>query len=88
MHYLVISTPRAEKPSVVRDTQKAWWDWINALIASGQAKHVYTKLGRGAVVIFDVAAPACDASAGKFSFEIVIFKASRIVSCQTPRSRL
>ena len=54
MYFMVISTPRAEKPSAVRDGQKQWWDWINALIASGTAKHVYTKLGRGAVIIFDV----------------------------------
>ena len=54
MHFLVISSPRAEKPSAARGNQKEWWDWINALIAQGVAKHVYTKLGRGAVVIFDV----------------------------------
>ena len=54
MHFLVISTPRAEPPSAARGNQKGWWDWINALIDKGVAKHVYTKLGRGAVVIFDV----------------------------------
>lgn len=57
MHYLVISTPRAEKPSVIRPGQKDWWDWVNALAAKGVAKHVYTKLGRGAVIIFDVERP-------------------------------
>lgn len=54
MHFLVISTPVARKPSEAREGQKQWWEWINALIANGTAKHVYTKLGRGAVVIFDV----------------------------------
>jgi hypothetical protein len=54
MHFLVISTPVGRKPSEVREGQRAWWDWINALIADGTAKHVYTKLGRGAVIIFDV----------------------------------
>ncbi len=54
MHFLVISTPRAERPSGMRDVQIKWWDWINDLTAKGIAKHVYTKLGRGAVVIFDV----------------------------------
>jgi hypothetical protein len=54
MHFLVISSPRAEQPSAARANQKAWWDWINALMDQGVAKHVYTKLGRGAVVIFDV----------------------------------
>ena len=57
MHYLVISTPAAAKPSAARGGQAAWWDWVNALIAQGTAKHVYTKLGRGAVIIFDVDAP-------------------------------
>jgi hypothetical protein len=54
MYFLVISTPRAEQPSAMREGQIKWWDWINALIANGVAKQVYTKLGRGAVVIFDV----------------------------------
>jgi hypothetical protein len=57
MIYLVISTPKAEKPSAMRDVQVQWWDWINALIARGVARQVYTKLCRGAVVIFDVDAP-------------------------------
>ena len=57
MHFLVISTPAAGKPSDARAGQKQWWAWINALIAQGTAKHVYTKLGRGAVIIFDVDAP-------------------------------
>jgi muconolactone delta-isomerase len=54
MHFLVISTPAAQKPSAARDNQKQWWDWINKLAKDGVAKHIYTKLGRGAVVIFDV----------------------------------
>ena len=54
MHFLVIRTPRAEKPSAARENQTQFWDWINALMADGIAKHVYTKLGRGAVIIFDV----------------------------------
>ncbi len=58
MHFLVISTPSAMSPSTVRDGQKKWWDWINALAAQGVAKHIYTKLGRGAVIIFEVDSPA------------------------------
>ena len=54
MHFLVISTPAAGKPSDARAGQRQWWDWINALIEQGTAKHVYTKLGRGAVIVFDV----------------------------------
>ncbi|MBI3042014.1 MAG: hypothetical protein HYY78_04220 [Betaproteobacteria bacterium] len=54
MYFLVISTPKPEKPSTIREDQKRWWDWLNALVERGVAKHVYTKLGRGAVIIFDV----------------------------------
>ena len=54
MNFLVISTPRADKPSAARDNQKQFWDWLAPLQASGTAKHVYTKLGRGAVIIFEV----------------------------------
>lgn len=54
MHFLVISTPRPEKPSEARVNQKGFWEWLAPLQQSGVAKHVYTKLGRGAVIIFDV----------------------------------
>lgn len=54
MHFLVISTPRPEKPSLARENQKQFWDWLAPLTASGVAKHVYTRLGRGAVIIFEV----------------------------------
>jgi hypothetical protein len=54
MYFLVISTPKAEPPSAARGNQKQWWDWLDPLVKSGTAKHVYTKLGRGAVIIFDV----------------------------------
>jgi hypothetical protein len=37
MHFLVISTPRAEKPSAARENQTQFWDWINALMADGIA---------------------------------------------------
>ncbi len=57
MNYLVISTPKAEQPSAMRGVQMKWWDWINDLKARGVALSVHTKLGRGAVVIFNVAAP-------------------------------
>lgn len=54
MHFLVISTPGAASPSTMRGGQKKWWEWINGLAANGTAKHIYTKLGRGAVIVFDV----------------------------------
>lgn len=57
MHFLVISTPRADHPSAARGSQKKFWEWLAPLRKAGTAKHVYTKLGRGAVIIFDVDAP-------------------------------
>jgi muconolactone delta-isomerase len=54
MFFLVTSTPMAGRPSEARGGQKQWWDWVNDLAARGIAKHVYTKLGRGAVIIFEV----------------------------------
>lgn len=54
MLFLVISTPRPEKPSAARENQKLWWEWLDPLVQRGTARHVYTKLGRGAVVVFDV----------------------------------
>ena len=57
MHFLVISTPRADQPSAARANQTRFWDWLQPLAAAGTAKHVYTKLGRGAVIIFEVDAP-------------------------------
>ena len=54
---IAIGTPRPEKPSEARANQKAWWEWLKPLAESGVAKHVYTKLGRGAVIIFGVDSP-------------------------------
>jgi hypothetical protein len=57
MHFLVISTPRPERPSEMRDNQRKWWDWLDPLVKDGTARHVYTKLGRGAVIVFEVDSP-------------------------------
>lgn len=57
MHFLIISTPRAEKTSIAREDQRQFWEWLHPLAANGTAKHVYTKLGRGAAIIFEVESP-------------------------------
>lgn len=54
MLFLVTSTPRPDFPSAVRDGQKAYWVWLNKLTEEGIVKHVWTKTGRGAVVVMDV----------------------------------
>ena len=54
MLFLVISDPRPERPSAVADQRKLFWDWIAPLLKSGEARTVHAKVGRGAVVLFDV----------------------------------
>ena len=54
MLFLVISTPRAEAPSEATSRRKLFWKWIEPLLASGEMKAMYPRVGRGGVVIFDV----------------------------------
>lgn len=55
MLFMVMSTPRPERPSEMRGRQTAFWDWLEPLKQSGECKTVYVKAGRGAMVVFDVA---------------------------------
>ncbi len=57
MLYLVISSPRPEAPSSIRQQQKQFWDWFDSLTAQGIARHVYARLGRGLVAVMDVQSP-------------------------------
>jgi muconolactone delta-isomerase len=54
MLFLVISTPRPDKPSTLVDARSSYWDWMNPLLESGIARSVYARAGRGAVALFDV----------------------------------
>ena len=53
MLFMVMSTPRAERPSDMRTRQTSYWDWLEALKQKGIARHVWVKTGRGAFVVFD-----------------------------------
>lgn len=55
MLYLVISEPRPEPPSGVSASRQRFWTWIEPLVAAGRVRSVHARLGRGAVVLFDVA---------------------------------
>ena len=55
MLFLVISEPRPEPPSTVTAARQRYWTWIQPLIDSGEVRSVHAKVGRGAVVLFDVA---------------------------------
>jgi muconolactone delta-isomerase len=54
MLFLVVSTPRPERPSDLATARQSFWPWIVRYQASGTCRHVYARAGRGAVAIFDV----------------------------------
>lgn len=54
MLFLVISTPRPEKPSTMTTQRKKFWRWIDPMLKSGRCRSVYARAGRGAVALFDV----------------------------------
>jgi muconolactone delta-isomerase len=54
MLFLVISEPRPEAPSSVVESRQQYWEWIRPLQDSGEVRSVYARVGRGAVVLFDV----------------------------------
>ena len=54
MLFLVISEPRAERPSEARASRLRYWEWLDARLADGIVRQAYPKIGRGMVAIFDV----------------------------------
>ena len=54
MLFLVISTPRPEPPSSVVGSRKRYWTWLAPLQDSGTCQAIWTRVGRGAVAVFDV----------------------------------
>jgi len=54
MLFLVISEPRPEPPTEVVSRRQRYWPWVQNQIAAGLVKSVHARVGRGAVVMFDV----------------------------------
>jgi len=54
MLFLVVSTPRPERPSDLVGTRQLFWPWIAGYQAGGECRHIYARAGRGAVAVFDV----------------------------------
>jgi muconolactone delta-isomerase len=54
MLFLVVSTPRPERPSELARARQSFWPWMEKYQASGVCRHVYARAGRGAVAILDV----------------------------------
>jgi muconolactone delta-isomerase len=55
MLFLVISEPRPEPPNAILAQRQAFWRWVEPLTQSGEVRSVHARVGRGAVVLFDVA---------------------------------
>jgi uncharacterized protein DUF3303 len=55
MLFLVVSTPRPERPSDLVGARQSFWPWIAGHQTRGVCRHVYARAGRGAVAVFDVA---------------------------------
>ena len=54
MLFLVVSTPRPERPSELVGTRQSFWPWITGYQARGVCRHIYARAGRGAVAVLDV----------------------------------
>ena len=55
MLFLVVSTPRPERPSDLATMRQSFWPWMARYEASGVCRHIYARAGRGAVAVLDVA---------------------------------
>ena len=54
MLFLVISTPRPERPSDCAELRQSFWPWIAKYEASGVCRQIYARVGRGAIAVLDV----------------------------------
>jgi hypothetical protein len=54
MLFLIVSTPRPERPSDVATARQKFWPWIAKYQADGVCRHIYARAGRGAVAVLDV----------------------------------
>jgi hypothetical protein len=54
MLFLVVSTPRPERPSELAGARQSFWPWLEKYRACGVCRHVYARTGRGAVAVLDV----------------------------------
>ena len=54
MLVLVISTPHPSAPGDRADSRLRWRDWVAGLERTGQVRAWYLRVGRGAVIVFDV----------------------------------
>lgn len=54
MLFMVISTPRPERPTEVSGKRQAYWQWLAPIQEKGLCKGIWARTGRGACALFDV----------------------------------
>ena len=54
MLFLIVSTPRPERPSDMAAARKSFWPWMAKYQASGVCRHIFARVGRGAAAVLDV----------------------------------
>jgi hypothetical protein len=54
MLFLIVSTPPPERPTELAAARQSFWHWIARHEASGVCRHIYPRVGRGAVAVLDV----------------------------------
>ena len=54
MLFLVVSTPRPERPSELVGSRQSFWPWIAGYQARWVCRHIFARAGRGAVAVLDV----------------------------------
>ena len=54
MIFLVISTPHPSRPEEIKESRLKFIDWIKSLKTRNKIINFYPRVGRGAVVIFNV----------------------------------
>jgi muconolactone delta-isomerase len=54
MLFLIISTPRPERPTTVIEARSRHWVWLRPMLDSGMCRSIHARAGRGAVALFDV----------------------------------
>jgi hypothetical protein len=54
MLFLVISSPRPDRPSEVKAKRQEYWTWIQPLLDAKIALSIHARVGRGGVALFNV----------------------------------
>ena len=54
MLFMVISTPRAERPSEMNAYRQQFWAWMQPLLDTRICQSIHARVGRGAIALFDV----------------------------------